>query len=405
MFLKLLNFIRGYVVVAVSGFSAERFINLAARRSIYLWDAVRDEGRLRISCSIKGFKLLRYCSKKSGCKLRIVHKAGLPFILFRYKKRRFLMLGFAAFIGLAIYLTSFIWLVTVDGNERLETKALLDKLAEMGVSSGNHKSGLVLRDIERALMAAFPEIVWVNLDIKGTRARLSVVEGIVPPRPVETGQPCDIVAAKDGIITSMATELGRPMFQPGDVVKAGDVLVSGEVVVGSDEYGFTSYFVRASSVVLARRYYEYNFEVPLAYVIKSFTGNVKRNYGIILFDRQLFLENSKSPYLNYDIVSSENRLHFGEDYPLPAVWFENNYREFIPITVRRSLEEAKIMSRTIVNARILRELPVDTEITDMEFYYVVDKDVLYVSAVVTAVENIGVQVGLGRPGPAMNNEQ
>jgi similar to stage IV sporulation protein len=394
MFLKLFNFIRGYVVVAVSGFSAERFINLAARRSILLWNAARSEGRLTISCTVKGFKLLRYCSKKSGCKLRIVRRAGLPFIMHRYKKRRFLVLGFAAFLGLAVYLTSFIWLVTVEGNERLESKALLDKLAEMGVSSGNYKSGLVLRDIERGLMAAFPEIIWTNLEIKGTRAVLTVAEGIKPPRPVETvteqGRPCDIVAAKDGVIISMATELGRPMFQPGDVVKAGDVLVSGEVVVGSDEYGFTSYFVRASSVVLARRYYEYNFEVPLAYVIKSFTGNVKRNYGIILFDRQLYLENSESPFVNYDIVSSENRLRFGDDYPLPAVWFEDKYREFIPTTVRRSLEEAEILGRTIINARILRELPADTEITDVEFHYVVDGDIMYVSAVVTAVENIGV---------------
>jgi similar to stage IV sporulation protein len=394
MFIKLFNFIRGYVVVAVSGFSTERFINLAARRSIPLWNAAREEGRLTVSCSIKGFKLLRYCSKKSGCKLRIVRKKGLPFTIFRYKKRLFLPLGFAVFIGLAIYLTSFIWLVTVEGNERLETAALLDKLNELGVYPGKYKSGLLLRDIERELMAAFPEIIWTNLDIKGTHAALRVAEGIKPPRAVETGQPCDIVATKDGVIISMATELGRPMFVPGDVVKAGDVLVSGEVVVGSDEYGFTSYFVRASSVVLAKRYYEYNFEVPLAYVIKSFTGNVKRNYGIILFERQLYLENSKSPYVNYDIVSSENRLRFGENYPLPAVWFEDKYKEFIPTTVHRSLEEAEILARTIVNARIARELPEDTEITDVEYRYVVEKDVMYVSAIVTAVENIGVQAGL-----------
>ncbi|MCL2702993.1 MAG: sporulation protein YqfD [Defluviitaleaceae bacterium] len=401
MFLRLYNFLRGYVTVAVSGFAVARFINLAAHKNIYLWNVREKDGRTFLCVSVKGFRLMRQPAKKSGCKLKIVKKTGLPFILYRYRKRKVLALGLLLFIGLMVYLTSFLWLVTVSGNNLLETPALLGKLRELGVAAGLTKSGLNVREIEEELMAGFPNIAFANLRVKGTRAQLSIVETIQRKDFVDKSAPCDVVAAKDGLIHEIATDAGRPLVRPGDVVQAGDVLVSGELKAGADDTGYQSYFVHASSKVTAKLFYEYVFDVPLTYIIKSFTGNVKRNYGIILFNQKIYLEKSPSPFTNYDVKAEENRFNFGPDYPLPAAYFTDTFREFIPVTAHRTVEEAEIMGQTIVASRLLRELPPGSEVVSTEMSYERKDDVLVVSAVVAVLEVISEQ----RPLKTVNNEQ
>ena len=46
--MKLLRLLRGYLVVSVTGFFAERFLNLANTRGIKMW-RIRRRGSLKIS--------------------------------------------------------------------------------------------------------------------------------------------------------------------------------------------------------------------------------------------------------------------------------------------------------------------------------------------------------------------
>jgi len=349
------------------------------------------DGRTFFRCSAKNFKLLRPPARKSGCRLKIVKKSGLPFIIRRYSARKAMVLGLLMFIGLIIYMTSFIWLVTVSGTNRLETAELLAKLHELGVAPGLFKRGLDPREIEEELMAAFPILSFANVAIKGTRAQLSVVETIHNKEFIDRSVPCDIIAAKDGIIVEVATEAGRPLVRPGDVVQAGDVLVSGELRAGAEDTGYQSYFVHAVSRVTAKRFYEYVFDVPLTYVIKSFTGKTSRNYGIILFDQKIYLENAASPFVNYDVKTEQTRLNFGADYPLPVIYFSETFCEFLPVTVRRDVGEAEIMGQTVVNARLMRELPEGSEVVGIEFIFEENENVLIVSAVAAVLEIISEQ--------------
>ena len=65
MFLvRLANFIYGYVVIIIEGMFPERFLNICARRGIYLWN-VKKEGKYQISAniSVRGFKMVRPVAK------------------------------------------------------------------------------------------------------------------------------------------------------------------------------------------------------------------------------------------------------------------------------------------------------------------------------------------------------
>ena len=59
MFLiRLWHYLKGYVIIIVSGQSVEKFINICTRRQILLWDMERVErNSVRMKMSIRGLRM------------------------------------------------------------------------------------------------------------------------------------------------------------------------------------------------------------------------------------------------------------------------------------------------------------------------------------------------------------
>ena len=96
-FYILWNYLVGYVVIRVDGVSLEKFINLTITNGIYLWGIKRQNyTTLTAKISIRGFRQLHGISHKIRCRIRIVQKRGLPFVLFRYRHRKMLAFGILA---------------------------------------------------------------------------------------------------------------------------------------------------------------------------------------------------------------------------------------------------------------------------------------------------------------------
>ena len=115
--LKLRYFLTGYLVVSVQGTATEKFINLAIRQGIPLWDLARGSEKAILKVDVDSFFELRHLAKKTGCKLKIVQKAGLPFFLSRAFKRRGWVMGICLFIVSLYLLSSLILVVSVEGTE------------------------------------------------------------------------------------------------------------------------------------------------------------------------------------------------------------------------------------------------------------------------------------------------
>ena len=101
MFLvRLANFIYGYVVIIIEGMFPERFLNICARRGIYLWN-VKKEGKYQISAniSVRGFKMVRRL-QKSRCRVILKNEGACP-LCFQAQEKKGLCFGsgcFCAFI-------------------------------------------------------------------------------------------------------------------------------------------------------------------------------------------------------------------------------------------------------------------------------------------------------------------
>ena len=84
MLTSLLRLGKGYVRIRLKGYSPERFLNLS----------------YEMSMSISDFRRLRPMLRKTHSRMELLERHGLPFFLFRYRKRKMFFAGilFAAAI-------------------------------------------------------------------------------------------------------------------------------------------------------------------------------------------------------------------------------------------------------------------------------------------------------------------
>ena len=88
MLRKLVQYGKGYLKIHVSGYFAERFLNGCSHKKIRLWDLKPVPGGYEMCITINGFRKLKPIIRKTGTKVVIVKRSGLPFLLFKYRKRR-----------------------------------------------------------------------------------------------------------------------------------------------------------------------------------------------------------------------------------------------------------------------------------------------------------------------------
>jgi similar to stage IV sporulation protein len=318
---------------------------------------------------------------------------GLPVLLNRLKKRLFLVFGSLVFVSGLIVLTSFIWRIDIEGAERTDPAHILAFLEENGFAAGMLRYGIAYRDIEKLLLLEFDDLAWASLTIKGTRALIVLAETIPEPETIDFTTPTDIVAAKDAVIVYMATSAGTPLFKPGDVVRAGEVVVASRLDIGLAEEGNLAppQYVRAQAEVWARVYYRIEFDIPLTYYEKSFTGQVQRVYSIIVGGREFKLPvrfGGNKDYIYYETTTQRRQASFGADYPLPVMRVTTAQYELVRYLRSRSIEEAQAIGEEFASIRIQEELPEGSQILEKQITFAEGERALTVSVFLITIERI-----------------
>jgi len=387
----ILNFLKGFVLVKVTGLAVERFINVVAYNQINMWDIFKTRDGVVMKVSVKDFKNLKDARKKTGVKLQIVNKTGMPFFLFRHRKRKLLLGGVLFFLFVLYFMSSFIWLIDIEGPERIETAAILEALNREGLTVGAFKNQVNPNDIENILLEQFDDLSWINIHIRGTRAHVLLTEILPKPEIIDRSIPTNVIAAKSGVITRIATSAGTPLKNVGDLVQVGELLVSGQVIVKQDESGEIINFVHAYSEVWARVNYEVNFLLPYEFAEREFTGRIRRARDFIIFGKNISLINVDNYYANYDRITSMRQLKLGENYPLPIIMRTIEAREFTPIVKRYTPDQARESANRMITSRIIREFDFETDIIDKIVNFTDTANGLQVDALITVIERIDVQ--------------
>jgi similar to stage IV sporulation protein len=393
--LKLWQFTKGYVRLAVRGFSVERFLNMAAFRGVYLWDVERTDKGVELNVSIRGFKMLKGCAKKTKCRTKIVAKNGVPFFIHRYRKRKILMGGVLFFVFGLFALSSFIWRIEIEGNVILPQDTILEFLETEGLRTGAFKFGFSDRVLQDAILNNFPEVSFADVYTRGTRTKILIAEGLPQQEIFDRKTPVHVVASTEGLITGIVTGAGAPLVRRNDIVREGDMLVSGILELDPTVTGSPLIYVHAYAEVWARRYHTMEITVPFTYDIKVFTGRTANRRTIhLLFagNRRINLPGGGNSYESYDRITTHQQIGAGGDYPLPFVLVTECYMEFLPQPRTRTLEEAKELAERMVTSRIIREFDFAIDIIDRQMTFRETPDALHVSTLIVTHERIDRQV-------------
>ena len=215
MFFKILiNYILGYVNIEVEGFNIERFINICISKRIFLWNINRKKSSvMTVSIGVEDFKKIREIVKKSNCRFKIDSKKGIPFIFNKYKKRKIFLIMFLSVILFMYILSNFIWNIELEGIENINTDGMYKTLEENGLKIGSKKQGINTKDIVNSIRLQREDIAWIGIDIKGTNAKVQIVEATKKPEIIKEEEYCNIIADKKGVITKINALNGTAMVK------------------------------------------------------------------------------------------------------------------------------------------------------------------------------------------------
>lgn len=333
MILSMIRYIKGYVKIRVSGYSPERFINACRYRNIYLWGLLPRKGAYEMYTTIQGFKKLKPIIRKTGTKVSVIGRFGLPFFFHRYRKRKLFFIGALGSVAMIYVMSLFIWNIDVTGNISRSDETLLEFLEENHVNHGMLKSQIDCSRIVKDIRKQYDDIIWVSASIRGTRLIIQIKENETLEKEklleenvgegdssAETtdGICTDIIANKDCIITEIITRKGTPLVKVGDTVKKGDVLVSGAVEVMNDSQEVIGYQTQKSQAdIRGQMEYDYEDRYPLLYEQKNYINVTKEEMYIRFKDRLFWLGSKKNRFSESEKILEENQLCIGAHFKLP----------------------------------------------------------------------------------------
>lgn len=340
---ELLKYLRGYLRIRVSGFSPERFMNLCSNKGILLWQIVREGDVYYMNINLKSFRALRPIVRKTGTRVAILERYGLPFFLPKLLKRKVFVAGLLLAVFFWMWSSLFIWNIELSGNYRITNDMFQSFLQENNVIVGMKKEELDIENLEKEIRRTFPEITWASAKLSGTRLLIDIKENDAPiiTEQEKKEEGSDLVSSFAGTVVSIVVRSGVPLVAAGDTVEAGTVLVEGRVPIYNDDATVREYiYVDADADIILEHTRDFNASLPLDYIKKEYTGREKTRFYLRFGEHQWKIPEDR-PFLVYDSVIRESRLLVFEKLSIPVYQGSCTYREYMNVEYKYSREEAK----------------------------------------------------------------
>ena len=214
------------------------------------------------------------------------------------------------------------------------------------------------------------------------------------------GEPSDVVAAADGIITHIEPWAGDAQVHEGDAVCQGDVLISGvmdlDPIPPSTE-SLGTRIVHAEGKVLARTWRTLTAQIPLTATEKVYTGERTTRYTLSLMGKRVkIFGKSGIPYETYDTITEQAAWTPIPGKTLPLVWEKETYRAYTLESVAVDPDQAEALLRAQLLAALEEQmdqgkvLQTDWEVTEQD-------GMLEVKLLAQCSEQIGRQAALHLP--------
>lgn len=386
--IKIWNYIKGYVIIRIKGLTLERLLNLALSKDIYLWNVSRiNSTTIEATVSLKGFTALDEIINKSGCRVDVLKRIGLPYILDRIKYRKAFVFGLIMFISFMVLLSNMVWDIQIIGTEQIPVDEIIQLLKENNIKTGTFKKKIDTDIAEKIILQNYDYLSFLDINIKGVKMLVELKELDVDPERVNTSYPCHIVAKKKGVIVKVIAKNGKATVEKGKVVEENDILISG--VMDSETTGDT-YLVHAEGKVLAQTRYSHIVESPINRLDKVETGNIYKQWGLSINNRGVRLSGD-IPYEDYiEEIQEKDLIKFKKlklDIPFKIVNYI--YREVNIKEVKQDIEFLKTSTKIEATKEINKQLSPTSEIISKNAIYTIDGNIIRTKVTIETIEDIG----------------
>ncbi len=344
--ISFLKFIRGYVILSLTGPMVTRFLNQCISQKLLFWNVKRVEDSVLVCVSRSSLGKIKDISKKTNTKIEIVKRCGLPYLFKKYKKRSVFLFAFLISLIMLYVMSLFLWDITIEGNESYKKEEIMKFITSEYAHGGQRLSTIKPLVLEERLRTHFDKFAWVSCEIKGTRLIVHIKETVPLAKTRKETAPCDLIANKDGIITSIITRSGTALVEQGNTVKKGDILISGVISYQNDSKEvYEEAYVPADGDIKCKTVYDYNDSIPLAYYERIPVKRYHTSYKINLFGSswELFaLDNSKQEYILKD---KKYQFKLGKTFYFPVSVERRQYFSCKITQKRYTNEEAKALAK------------------------------------------------------------
>lgn len=259
MVLKLIRWLRGYVVFSISGAFPERFLNLINRRGIRHWDFLPDNNGYVCKMFLSDYLKIRPTARSASVRLKSSRGVGLPFFMKKYKRRRGLLYGAVAAVLILAVMSRFVWDIKLVGAEGLSETELYSAFESCGFKVGMLKSQLNTEDVERQVALKIPEVRWIAVNALNNVATVEIKQQSKRPEMNDDKSPCNIKASADGVITDIIVSSGVCEVKRGSAVAKNQLLVNSVVPIGED----SQKYVHSEATVMADVISDYSIRIPI----------------------------------------------------------------------------------------------------------------------------------------------
>lgn len=247
-FEKIERMAKGYVSFTVKDGFPGTFFNECKKREVSLFGISAVKGGISAVAKKENISLLFDCAKKAGMEIHIDKRAGLPYILSRYRFRFGIPIGLLIGFVIFLFLTSVVWSVEISGNESISEYEIAEVLNKNNVKVGSFTENIDCKAVELELREQIDGILVATVNIFGSKIFVDITEGIAAPEITDEKQYTNLIAAKDGEIVRFDVLAGDSELKSGLPVVKGDLLVSGVETLKDN----TVRYVHAKALVVAR---------------------------------------------------------------------------------------------------------------------------------------------------------
>ncbi|MGI6732965.1 MAG: sporulation protein YqfD [Anaerovoracaceae bacterium] len=379
-----------YKTIRIEGFEIQKLLSQCLKEGIRLKN-VRILNDCEFLADIDGKDWSRL-TRLAGSKYRlsVTREKGFKPLILRILSNRSAIAGFILFLVIVFLQTSFISEIRVYGYESLTEREILAHLKEAGLFVGCSRS-IDPDRVEIEMYRSLDTISWIGITFKGGLAEVTVVEGTEPVDRVEDGQPCHIVAAKEGYIEKIIAREGKEAVVKDDFVRVGDVLISGILEIEDKTYSrdpdsVIYRYVHAEGEVYAKTVYRFICYQETHNLEKRKTGRSIPGIRLTLGNRTW---NTSGLIAPFDTSLYEEKKILDLIWPFPVeiavnrVWELELYRE------KRTREQIEKQAKRQTRELIRNNIPASAQILNKSLKFLPEENIIKVTIMIEALEQIG----------------